>query len=121
MIFTGQVGSSGLPYQIPQELVGGYNLGFMFLPKYRAWVILALIVVIMFDVITRKIYWTQQLILTSWAHEYMSSTKLQELEWHLHGVVLLLAFGFAYVCDKHVRIDGWRLTVAELDGRRVSQ
>ena len=70
-----------------------------------AWVILALIVVIMFDVITRKIYWTQQLILTSWAHEYMSSTKLQEWEWHLHTVVFLLALGYAYAKNAHVRVD----------------
>jgi len=32
-------GSSGLPYQMPDALVGGQNLGFMFLPNYRAWVI----------------------------------------------------------------------------------
>ncbi|HSS69281.1 MAG TPA: branched-chain amino acid ABC transporter permease [Casimicrobiaceae bacterium] len=40
-LFTNYYGSSGLPYQIPQELSGGINLGFMFLPKYRAWVIIA--------------------------------------------------------------------------------
>jgi len=34
-------GSSGQPYAVPKELAGGYNLGFMFLPKYRAWVVLA--------------------------------------------------------------------------------
>jgi branched-chain amino acid transport system permease protein len=44
-VFRNEFGSSGLPYQIPQELVGGYNLGFMFLPKYRAWVIVASLVV----------------------------------------------------------------------------
>jgi branched-chain amino acid transport system permease protein len=44
-LFRNEYGSSGLPYQIPQELVGGYNLGFMFLPKYRAWVIVASLVV----------------------------------------------------------------------------
>ena len=32
-------GSSGLPYAIPQQLTGGQNLGFMFLPNYRAWVV----------------------------------------------------------------------------------
>jgi len=32
-------GSAGQPYPIPPELQGGYNLGFMFLPKYRLWVI----------------------------------------------------------------------------------
>ena len=34
-------GSAGLPYQLPESLTGGHNLGFMFLPNYRAWVIVA--------------------------------------------------------------------------------
>ncbi len=38
-VFRHQFGSSGLPYPIPQELTGSRNLGFMFLPNYRAWVI----------------------------------------------------------------------------------
>ncbi len=40
-VFTNYFGSSGIPYRIPDELNGGINLGFMFLPKYRAWVIVA--------------------------------------------------------------------------------
>ena len=44
-IFTNYYGSSGLPYRIPDELSGGINLGFMFLPKYRGWVIIASAVV----------------------------------------------------------------------------
>jgi branched-chain amino acid transport system permease protein len=40
-LFRNQFGSSGLPYQMPEALSGGINLGFMFLPKYRAWVIVA--------------------------------------------------------------------------------
>jgi branched-chain amino acid transport system permease protein len=38
-LFQNEYGSSGLPYVIPPELQGGRNLGFMFLPNYRAWVI----------------------------------------------------------------------------------
>src|SRR6185437_12299359 len=38
-------GVSGLPYTIPPQLAGGHNLGFMFLPNYRGWVILASAVV----------------------------------------------------------------------------
>ncbi len=34
-------GSAGLPYTMPESLQGGRNLGFMFLPNYRAWVIVA--------------------------------------------------------------------------------
>ncbi|MCC6194247.1 MAG: branched-chain amino acid ABC transporter permease [Burkholderiales bacterium] len=44
-VFTNYYGSSGQPYRLPQEFAGSYNLGFMFLPKYRAWVILASLVV----------------------------------------------------------------------------
>ncbi len=32
-------GSAGLPYALPDSLRGGQNLGFMFLPNYRAWVV----------------------------------------------------------------------------------
>jgi branched-chain amino acid transport system permease protein len=38
-------GSAGLPYTMPPSLSGGHNLGFMFLPNYRAWVIVASLVV----------------------------------------------------------------------------
>ncbi|HEV2056942.1 MAG TPA: branched-chain amino acid ABC transporter permease [Methylomirabilota bacterium] len=38
-MFRHQFGSSGLPYAMPAQLAGGRNLGFMFLPNYRAWVI----------------------------------------------------------------------------------
>ena len=40
-LFTNGYGVSGQPYSIPEELSGAFNLGFMFLPKYRAWVIVA--------------------------------------------------------------------------------
>jgi len=38
-LFLNRFGSSGEPYAIPEALSGGLNLGFMFLPNYRAWVI----------------------------------------------------------------------------------
>jgi branched-chain amino acid transport system permease protein len=44
-VFRNEFGSSGLPYQIPSALQGGVNLGFMFLPIYRAWVIVASLIV----------------------------------------------------------------------------
>jgi len=43
LVFEGVVrnnfGSAGLPYAMPDSLRGGMNLGFMFLPNYRAWVV----------------------------------------------------------------------------------
>jgi branched-chain amino acid transport system permease protein len=44
-LFRNEYGSSGLPYQIPPQLTGGQNLGFMFLPNYRGWVVVASLVV----------------------------------------------------------------------------
>jgi branched-chain amino acid transport system permease protein len=40
-IARNQYGSAGLPYAMPDSLRGGQNLGFMFLPNYRAWVVVA--------------------------------------------------------------------------------
>ncbi|MEO5695312.1 MAG: branched-chain amino acid ABC transporter permease [Usitatibacter sp.] len=44
-IFRNEFGSAGLPYSMPELLSGSFNLGFMFLPKYRAWVIVASLVI----------------------------------------------------------------------------
>lgn len=44
-IFRNEYGSAGLPYAMPEQLAGGRNLGFMFLPNYRAWVIVASLVI----------------------------------------------------------------------------
>ncbi len=38
-------GVSGQPYSVPAALQGGNNLGFMFLPTYRAWIIVASLVI----------------------------------------------------------------------------
>ena len=39
------LGTAGLPYTLPDALQGGRNLGFMYLPNYRAWVIAVSLVV----------------------------------------------------------------------------
>jgi branched-chain amino acid transport system permease protein len=44
-VFRNQFGSSGLPYRIPPELSGAWDLGFMFMPVYRGWVVIASLVV----------------------------------------------------------------------------
>jgi len=60
--------------------------------KIAAWAGVALIVLTMFDVITRRFF-------------VLGSTKLQELEWHFHTVLFMFCLGYAYVKDQHVRID----------------
>jgi branched-chain amino acid transport system permease protein len=44
-LFRSFYGVSGQPYAVPQALTGVFNLGFMILPKYRAWVVLASLLV----------------------------------------------------------------------------
>ena len=44
-LFRNKYGSSGLPYDIPDALQGATNLGFMFMPVYRGWVVVAALVV----------------------------------------------------------------------------
>jgi branched-chain amino acid transport system permease protein len=44
-LFRNEFGSSGQPYRIPAELRGGTDLGFMFMPNYRGWVIAVSLVV----------------------------------------------------------------------------
>src|SRR6201991_3332536 len=44
-VFQNYFGSSGLPYAIPDLLKGGVNLGFMYLPIYRGWVVIFSLIV----------------------------------------------------------------------------
>jgi branched-chain amino acid transport system permease protein len=44
-VFRHLYGVSGQQYSVPEALSGGRNLGFMFLPNYRAWVIVAALAV----------------------------------------------------------------------------
>src|ERR1700687_4573236 len=43
--FRFQFGSAGSPYAMPESLTGGMNLGFMYLPLYRGWVIFAPLII----------------------------------------------------------------------------
>lgn len=47
-LFRDLYGVAGQPYPIPEGLTGALNLGFMMLPKYRAWVIVASLGVCLF-------------------------------------------------------------------------
>ncbi|MFM9991964.1 MAG: branched-chain amino acid ABC transporter permease [Burkholderiaceae bacterium] len=44
-LFRHEFGSSGMPYPVPEIFQGSFNTGFMFLPKYRAWVIVVSVIV----------------------------------------------------------------------------
>ena len=61
-----------------------------------AWAFIACIAVITLDVVTRKF---------GFQFPGMGSTRLQELEWHLHAALFCTWLGYAYVRNAHVRID----------------
>ncbi len=81
--------------------------------KKISWIILALIFMIMFDVITRKIGfikdWSADLTIE---YGYSVSFILQDLQWHVHGILLLMTFGFGYLFNAHVRVDIFREAVS---------
>jgi TRAP-type mannitol/chloroaromatic compound transport system permease small subunit len=67
--------------------------------KIFGWCFLLLTFVIVFDVVTRK-FGFQLFIGTD-----LGSTRLQELEWHLHSFLFLTWIGYCYTQNAHVRID----------------
>ncbi|MEL6729458.1 MAG: TRAP transporter small permease subunit [Pseudomonadota bacterium] len=60
--------------------------------RLAGFLLLALTAVVLYDVIGRQFFNT-------------GSVALSELQWHIHGAIALLAFGYAYTRDAHVRID----------------
>jgi branched-chain amino acid transport system permease protein len=44
-VFQNYFGSAGMPYAMPEQLRGGVNLGFMYLPIYRGWVVIVSLIV----------------------------------------------------------------------------
>jgi TRAP-type mannitol/chloroaromatic compound transport system permease small subunit len=64
--------------------------------RAAGWLFLAATAVISFDVVTRKF---------GFQLPGFGSTRLQELEWHLHAALFSLWLGAAYVRNAHVRID----------------
>ena len=76
--------------------------------RLAGWLILPLIFVIMFDVITRKIDFFRIGMSELSFYWLIEPIKLQDMEWHLHGVLLLCSFGLGYLMNSHVRVDIFR-------------
>lgn len=77
--------------------------------KAASWLILPLIFLIMFDVITRKIDFIKERSADiTIEYGFSVSFILQDLQWHVHGMLLLLTFGFGYLMNAHVRVDIFR-------------
>ncbi|MCA2011936.1 TRAP transporter small permease subunit [Cereibacter sphaeroides] len=73
-------------------LANWLSLPCRFFARLSGWLLLVLMAVILYDVIGRRYVDT-------------GSFQLQELQWHLHGAIAMLCFGWAYINNAHVRID----------------
>lgn len=85
-----------------------------FIGRCAGFIVLPLIAVIMFDVITRKIDFLRIGMSQLSFYWVIEPIKLQDMEWHLHAIILMMSFGFAYLNNAHVRVDIFR----EMLGRR---
>src|SRR5687767_4584341 len=72
------------------------------------WLFIVCTVVIVFDVLTRKF---------GFEIPEMGSTRMQELEWHLHTALFSFWLGTAYLKNAHVRID---ILVTDTAPRRLA-
>ncbi len=83
--------------------------------RWASWLLIPLVLVIIVDVITRKFKLLSMAVehfradgneqLAVFIETYLTSTKFQDLEWHLHAALFLLCLGFAYTRNSHVRIE----------------
>lgn len=76
--------------------------------KLGGWLMLPLILLIVFDAVTRKYVRKLDFIIDNDLHRYLNSSMIQDFEWHLHTVVFFLAIGYAYTHNMHVRLDMFR-------------
>lgn len=72
--------------------------------RAACWLILPMILVTVWDVVSRKSPALRDWGL-AWSGGLTNSTILQELEWHLHTALFALCLGWAYLKNAHVRVD----------------
>lgn len=75
--------------------------------KLAGWLIIPLILIIMFDVVTRKID-AARIWIAEQNIYWFNPIIFQDAQWHLHGIILLCSFGFGYLMNAHVRVDIFR-------------
>lgn len=75
-----------------------------FVGKAATFILIPLVLITVWDVFARKLVWIQIFMVENFGRIF-ESTLLQEMEWHLHTALFVLAFGYAYTHNRHVRVD----------------
>ena len=78
------------------KLAGRIEAMLRWVAEGSGWLMVVLMVVICFDILSRKL---------GYQLPGMGSTRLQELEWHLHTVLFSAWLGWCYVLNAHPRVD----------------
>jgi TRAP-type mannitol/chloroaromatic compound transport system permease small subunit len=73
--------------------------------RAAAWLFLLLLGLIMLDIVTRAIPGFSYHVWQNMLGNAVSSTRLQELQWHVHTVLFSAVLGYAYLRNAQVRID----------------
>lgn len=84
-----------------------------FVGRMAAWLFVPMALVILYDVLQRKLLNIYPEFQQSLLYEILPSTKAQEMEWHLHGFLFMLCLGFAYIRNGHVRVEVLRERLSE--------
>ena len=80
----------------------------LWLGQLSAWLMLPLVGIIMFDAVCRKFLRKTTFVVETGLYHLMNSPVLQDAEWHLHAILFLVAMGYAYAYNAHVRLDIFR-------------
>lgn len=89
-------------------LAHGLNWPVVRLGAAASWLILPLIAIIVIDAVCRKYLRKLDIVVDAGLYHLMNSPVLQDAEWHLHAIIFLCAFGYAYAHNAHVRLDIFR-------------
>jgi len=84
------------------------ELPVLWLGQLSAWLMLPLVGVILFDAVCRKFLRKTTFAIETGLHHLMNSPVLQDSEWHMHAILFLVAIGYAYAYNAHVRLDIFR-------------
>ncbi len=76
----------------------GIDVALARIADFTGWFMLALMSIIVIDIISRKL---------GFQFPYLTSTRLQELEWHLHTVIFAGWIGYNYTINAHPRVDSF--------------
>lgn len=76
--------------------------------EVAAWLFVPLVLIILFDAVSRRYLRKLWFVVENDWHFFFNSPAMQDAEWHLHTMIFLLALGYAFAMNAHIRLDIFR-------------